>query len=108
LAGFDEPFFSGYVGEVRAWASEFAAENRTPGWIGECYVWPDELRGIWDQLGDMSAGLIGIVGLQGVGKSSALQAIYRSRIDQEDAQRARDPEAKGSMPLYQHDVLLFR
>jgi hypothetical protein len=105
---FEEPFFSGYVGEVRAWASRFAAENRIPGWVSTHYVWPDELRGIWDQLADTRGGLIGIVGLQGVGKSSALQAIYRSRIEQDDAQRAKDPEAKAPCPSYQRDVLLFK
>jgi len=108
LVGYDETSFIGLVGEVRAWASQFAAENRTPGWIGHYYVWPDELRGIWDQLGDTRGGIIGIVGLQGVGKSSALQAIYRSRIEQEDAQRALDPDAKGPVPVYAYDVLLFK
>jgi hypothetical protein len=108
LVGYDETSFIGLVGEVRAWASHFAAENRTPGWIGHYYVWPDELRGIWDQLGDTRGGIIGIVGLQGVGKSSALQAIYRSRIEQEDAQRALDPDAKGPVPVYAYDVLLFK
>jgi hypothetical protein len=88
LMRFEEPFFSGYVGELRAWASQFAAENRIPGWVNAHYVWPDELWGIWDQLEDTSGGLIGIVGLQGVGKSSALQAVYRSRIEEDDGQRA--------------------
>jgi hypothetical protein len=95
---FEEPFFSGYVGELRAWASQFAAENRIPGWVNAHYVWPDELWGIWDQLEDTSGGLIGIVGLQGVGKSSALQAVYRSRIEEDDGQRAQDPEAKVPVP----------
>jgi ABC-type sugar transport system ATPase subunit len=96
----EEPFISGHVGEVRAWASQFAAENRSPSWIGEHYVWPDELRKIWDQLGDTSGGIIGVVGLQGVGKSSALQAIYGCRIEQDDAYAQELGEGRREPPVH--------
>lgn len=47
---------------------------------------------------------MGIVGLRGVGKSSALQTTYGSRLEQED----RDIEAKGSAPQCMYGVVLFK
>lgn len=88
LAKGSEPLIPVFV-EVRMWASQFAAESRVPGWIARSYVWPEELSRIWDHLEDMRGGTIGIIGLQGVGKSSALQAIYGSRVEQEERERDR-------------------
>ena len=38
-------------------------------------MWPDAIKEIWNQLEQMKSGIIGLVGLQGVGKSSALLAL---------------------------------
>ena len=65
-----------------------------PGWIARSYVWPEELSRIWGHLEGMRGGIIGIVGLQGVGKSSALQAIYGSRVEEEGRRRAGETEAE--------------
>jgi hypothetical protein len=96
------------VNDVRWWASQLAAESRTPGWFAKSYVWPDELSRIWDDLKRMQKGLIGIVGLQGVGKSSALQAIYQRRLEQEDQQGARKNRVATSAPQHAHNAVLFK
>jgi hypothetical protein len=46
-----------------------------PGWIVKSYVWPEELSRIWDHLEDMRGGVVGVVGLQGVGKRCVLRAL---------------------------------
>jgi hypothetical protein len=56
----------------------------------------------------MEKGLIGIVGLQGVGKSSALQAIYQRRVEQEDGQRAGKAGVVRSAPQHAYDTVLFK
>ena len=45
-------------------------------WVLYWYVCPDAVREIIHKLETMSGGIIGLVGLQGVEKSGALQAIY--------------------------------
>jgi hypothetical protein len=55
----------------------------------------------------MNGGIIGLVGLQGVGKSSALQAIFRSRIEQANRRWQEDGE-KGPIPPSEYRVVLFK
>jgi ABC-type branched-subunit amino acid transport system ATPase component len=69
---------------------------------------PDAVREIIHKLETMKGGIFGLVGLQGVGKSGALQAIYRSRIEQVDRQRAEDPDAKRPVPHQAYRVMLFK
>lgn len=60
--------------------SELASESRKAGWILRWYVWPDAVREVTRKLETMNGGIIGLVGLQGVGKSSALRAIVSRRM----------------------------
>jgi len=55
----------------------------------------------------MNGGIIGVVGLQGVGKSGALQTIYRTRIEQMDRQWASSSE-KGPVPRHAYHIVLFK
>ena len=71
---------------VRAWANLLAGEARGSGWITDFYVWPDEVRNLAHQLDSIRGGLIGLVGTQGIGKSSALMALYRELRDTRCAQ----------------------
>ena len=57
LAGDSKPPVSGFVEEIRPWASQLAAESRVPGWVAKSYVWPEELSPIWDHLEDMRGGV---------------------------------------------------
>jgi len=63
------------IAEIYSWASALAAESRDPQSLAESYVWPRSLIGISDLLDRMRGGLIGIIGLQGVGKSTALMVL---------------------------------
>ena len=68
--------------EIYSWASQLASESRKQDWIFEWYVWPDAVREIIKKLEAMNGGIICLVGLQGVGKSSALLAMmeeYRKK-----------------------------
>lgn len=93
---------------VRAWASQLAAESRVPGWSAKSYVWPEEVTGIWDQLENVGNGIIAIVGFQGVGKSSALQAIYGHRLEQMDKERGEEVQAEKTLPQHAYDAVLFK
>jgi hypothetical protein len=61
---------------VRFWANQLAGESRDPDWLRHSYVVPDVLNDIAANLVDTMRGLIGLVGQQGVGKSSALMALH--------------------------------
>jgi ABC-type dipeptide/oligopeptide/nickel transport system ATPase component len=70
-------------------------------------VLPDAVREIIHKLETMNGGIFGLVGLQGVGKSSALQAIFRSRIAQADRQWQESDE-KGPVPRHTCRIVLFK
>jgi len=60
---------------IRSWAKQLASENRDLGWVIHGYVWPESVKRALKKLEVEQSGLMGLVGLQGVGKSSALQAL---------------------------------
>lgn len=65
------------VNQVRGWANQLAGEARDPDWLRASYVPPEVLTDVHRELTCSSHGLIGLVGQQGVGKSSALMALQR-------------------------------
>jgi hypothetical protein len=102
-----EPDNSVSTSEIYSWASQLASESRKLDWVFHWYVWPDAVRKIIRKLETTSGGIIGLVGFQGVGKSSALQAIYRTRIEQMDRQWASSGE-KGPVPRHAYRIVLFK
>jgi hypothetical protein len=70
-------------------------------------VRPDAVHEIVHKLETTSGGIFGLVGFQGVGKSSALQAIFRSRIEQASRRWQEDGE-KGPVPPSEYLVILFK
>ena len=97
------------VADVRSWASQLASESRNFRWIAGSYVCPDGVAKIWHRLETMKGGIVGLVGLQGVGKSSALLFIYMGKLlsAQEERRRA-SKQQKGPDRLDEGDVILFR
>jgi len=69
------PHSSASVDEIYSWASQLAAESRDRDALLKSYVWPKSLIGISELLDGMRRGLIGIVGLQGVGKTTSLMML---------------------------------
>jgi hypothetical protein len=65
------------IHQVRAWANQLAGEARDADWLRYSYVVPDVLNDVARELEDGYRGLIGLVGRQGVGKSSALMALLK-------------------------------
>jgi len=63
------------VDEICSWASQLAAESRDRDAMLESYVWPKSLIGITELLSGMRGGLVAVIGLQGVGKSTALMVL---------------------------------
>jgi hypothetical protein len=102
-----EPGNSVPTSEIYSWASQLASESRKPDWVFYWYVWPDAVREIIRKLETTSGGIFGLVGFQGVGKSSALQATYRTRIEQMDRQWASSGE-KGPVPRHAYRIVLFK
>jgi GTPase SAR1 family protein len=95
------------ISEIYSWASQLASESRKLGWVFYWYVWPDAVRELARKLETMNGGIIGLVGLQGVGKSSALRAILSGRMflrrdEHRRTSRSVDPSKPGS------DVALFK
>ncbi len=80
------------VEKVYSWASKLSAEARGPLAALDFYVWPDSIRPITFGLDEDEGRLIALVGLQGVGKSSALLALKRFE----------------QIPLEMSDVALFK
>jgi hypothetical protein len=102
-----EPDNSVPTSEIYSWASQLASESRKLDWVLHWYVWPDTVREVIHKLETMSGGIVGLVGLQGVGKSSALQAIFRSRIEQADRQWQESGE-EGPVPRHTYRIVLFK
>ncbi len=69
---------SGRIGEVYDWASQLASESREPHWISDAYLMPSEVSHLLTHLRSVRGALVGLVGYQGVGKSSALLALATS------------------------------
>ncbi len=63
------------IDKIRTWASLFAGESRGSTWTRDFYICPEEVSKLARQIDVMRRGLIGLVGRQGVGKSSALIAL---------------------------------
>jgi len=81
--------------EVYSWASQLSSESRRVNWISYGYVWPDAVSRVLRQLEIMQGGIIGLVGLQGVGKSSALLAILTAKlIERKKEQRKPSKQAE--------------
>ena len=102
-----EPVGSVPLTEIYSWTSQLASESRTLDWIFRWYVWPDAVREIMRKLETISGGIIGLVGLQGVGKSSALLAIEARRTLLKD-QEYRRTHASGECPDLGEDIVRFK
>jgi energy-coupling factor transporter ATP-binding protein EcfA2 len=74
---------AGRISEVYAWASQLASESRDSSWIAHWYVWPQAVRQIYRHLKTAEGSIIGLVGLQGSGKTSALTAITMALMAEE-------------------------
>ena len=74
---------AGRIQEVYAWAGQLASESRDSSWIARWYVWPRAVGQIYRHLKTAEGSIVGLVGLQGSGKTSALTAITKALIMQE-------------------------
>ena len=72
---------------LRLWASWLTAESRDPGWFVNWYFWPESVQRVRRLLRTTTKGLVCVVGLQGIGKTSALRALYFSHVRSEDRVR---------------------
>jgi len=91
---------------VRAWASLLASENRDMVSVVGYYVPPRAFGEIRRQLENMTGGIIGLVGLQGVGKSSALRVLQIfNKIKQDYSYKKQHKE---SLPSHMRDTVLFK
>lgn len=95
------------VKEIRSWASQLASESRRLDWVAYWYVWPDNLSRIFRDLEAMNGKVIALVGVQGMGKSSALQAILIYEALMEDDSR-RKASKKNSTSRSEFSVVLFK
>ena len=102
-----EPDNSVSTSEIYSWASQLASESRKLDSVFRWYVWPDAVSEMIHKLETMSGGIIGLVGLQGVGKSSALQAMLAGRMLLQDKEY-RKTHKSGDPPDLGEDVIRFK
>jgi hypothetical protein len=102
-----EPDNSVPTSEIYSWASQLASESRKLDWVFYWYVWPDAVREVTRKLETMNGGIIGLVGLQGVGKSSALLAILSGRMLLQHKEY-RKAHKSGDPPDLGQDVIRFK
>jgi hypothetical protein len=69
-----------------SFVGESASESRDPRWIWDAYVTAAEVDHLLIQLQSLQGALIGSVGFQGVGKSSALLALSAGSREQKTAE----------------------
>jgi hypothetical protein len=69
---------------LRLWASWLTAESRDPGWFVDRYFWPESIQRARRLLKASTKGLVCVVGLQGIGKTSALRALYFGYVRSKD------------------------
>jgi len=93
--------------EIYSWAGQLASESRKSDWVFHWYVWPDAVREVIHKLETMNGGIIGLVGVQGVGKSSALLAILLRRMLLQD-EEYRKAHNSGDPPDLGRDVIRFK
>ena len=101
------PASSVSTSEIYSWASQLASESRKLNWVFYWYVWPDAVREIIHKLEGMNGGIVGLVGFQGVGKSSALLAIEAGRMLLQD-EGYRRTHKSGHAPDLGRDVIRFK
>jgi hypothetical protein len=94
------------IGEVRSWASHLACESRDISWLAREYVIPDAVKRIVRLLTVTEGGIIGLVGYQGVGKSSALLWLQFAKIASETVELKR--KHKTVPDDYQYGVVRFK
>ncbi len=75
-------------------------------WVLNGYVWPRAVTEIWHQLEHMRGGIVGLLGLQGVGKSSALIALEVKCI--QNVRKKEDPEKKKPLQSGGYGVVRFK
>jgi len=85
--------------QIREWASRLAGETREPTPSRSFYVCPEEVSRLADQLAYLQDAIIGLVGQQGVGKSSALIELSRNPV-----YTTPNPESENRQP----DRVLFK
>ncbi len=95
------------VDEVYSWASQLTLEGRQLSQIVGWYVWPDAVSRIFRQLSTMSGAIIGLVGLQGVGKSSALAVMLVCEIFSEN-EAWRKKHKSDPSPQYEYETIRFK
>jgi hypothetical protein len=97
------------IEEVYSWAGKLASESRVEEWTDYWYVTPEAVQRLIRRLESSNDLLIGLVGLQGVGKSAALQAILKHRYGEElIAYRKACERPKGSLPNLEDGTILFK
>ncbi len=64
--------------EIRNWASSLTAEEREPTWVRDAYLWPRRIESLREQLKIARRKLVAVVGVQGVGKTSAMLGLEHS------------------------------
>lgn len=100
------PFEPPSSGQIRSWASHLACESREISWVTS-YVVPNAVGQLVRLLSVSEGAIIGLVGYQGVGKSSALLWIYVAKLVQEKRECGRRHETEAG-DYHEDDVVQFK
>ncbi|MFH0847951.1 MAG: MarR family transcriptional regulator, partial [archaeon] len=109
ISGWVDPNDQEFIRIVCRWASQLTAESRYDDYAIRCYSWPPETEALYQQLANANGAVIALVGVQGIGKSSALRAILKRKLedDQQTSDLLKKAGAAASGPT-REEVIFFK
>jgi len=95
--------------KIRSWASHLTSEGRELGWVVRWYVPPKAVSQVSRELKDVRGSVIGLLGVQGVGKSSALLYLLMTMVIQEKEEQEKTSKRKeADSPRHEYGTIFFK
>jgi len=94
---------------LHSWASCLTGESRDLGWVMYRYIWPDSVQRVKRLLQTMTKGIVCLAGLQGIGKTSALRALfYDNMLRQNRSAKNRSANPSDYYWNHDYDAIIFK
>jgi len=91
---------------LHRWTSCLTGESRDLGWVIYRYIWPESVQRVKRLLQTMTKGIVCLAGLQGIGKTSALRALFYDNVHRQNRSAPANPS--GHYWNYDYDAIIFK